>query len=585
MQRPRSLGLVVLLWLAASGAPACGDSDPRPPGAVDVALADTDVTPDTPAAPDVAPETAAPGDAAGDGAPEAGAAETIDAAPDAPPADVPPTDLPPPPTDTDFPDLVPDRTPPTIVAVEPADGTDNVATNFVVRVRFSEPIRPMTIDDFTFQVTDLTDRKIAGSYALEDNNQVAVFTPAASAVIFNSTPYFVTLATQIEDLAYNNLERIFRFRFYTAPYPNLDGYEALAGRYAPHLMQQTLPMDHSPHLDYLAPVDLDGDWNALNNVQYIRSTARSVLSVVYYAVVESKTHFFIFYLYYHPYREVAEPSQSYGSDLAGAMVLVEKRPVERPLAVYTYFKQGTAEDIHAFVTQESDIVAAPFGSGEKLSQYVRGVYPQQTLFPDGRHTGWLTTSTHQSCLWIDTEDHSPDPSCELRPAQQESMMRVEYRYAPGPGWYIDRQGAEWPSALTDVNYELQSALHKLWVRRAAFGEGELFSELYEYEPYDQPPWAPRPGNTGEIGSKFASPDASPSAFGRPPWAWRWKPSAGSYVDLPRGTLFLDPALFVQLRHNRVPAFDDVTQTGFSLDYCFHPYLNIDLRSVDPDCAP
>src|SRR5215475_4590012 len=52
--------------------------------------------------------------------------------------------------------------------------------------------------------------------------------------------------------------------------------------------------------DYITRIDFDGDWNGRNNWDNAGSASFSPAAYGYYSVVETSTHWFIVYMFYHP---------------------------------------------------------------------------------------------------------------------------------------------------------------------------------------------------------------------------------------------------------------------------------------------
>jgi hypothetical protein len=76
---------------------------------------------------------------------------------------------------------------------------------------------------------------------------------------------------------------------------------ALALRWAPiHRQDVDVTGSHalSGRADYLSRVDFDGDWSSVNNWE--NAASRALPAYGYHAVVETSTHWFINYLFYHP---------------------------------------------------------------------------------------------------------------------------------------------------------------------------------------------------------------------------------------------------------------------------------------------
>jgi hypothetical protein len=103
------------------------------------------------------------------------------------------------------------------------------------------------------------------------------------------------------------------------------------------------------------------------------------------------------------------------------------------------------------------------------------------------------------------------------------------------------------------------------------------------------------GDGLSLTTKYVEPlGQNPNAFGKAPWAWRWKPSNGPGAGffLNEGALGLDPAGYFFARHNPdnlasspLKPYDATNNpTGFAQTYCFNLMLNLDKRTTDPKCA-
>lgn len=481
--------------------------------------------------------------------------------------------------DLHFQDLLVDNTPPKVVKTEPADGAQGVSVPFVIRVTFSEPIRfKETVDKNTFRVRDLDDKPIAGTYTYEEATNTVVFTPDPGAKIMLASPYRVALSTIIQDKAGNGLADWYYFSFSTALPPDMGAYEALAAKYAPVIYQAT--RKEAPHFDYLTSFDFDGNWMALDNYDAIKK-ATAVPSYVYYDVVETKSHFFIRYGYFHPLHFGLLGGDAFGNEMAGATVVVAKYPDERPIAVLTYFPAGDQEEVRSYVTEESGIVG-----GQPPAYYgVNFVFPEAQLFPGGRYLAYLTANTHESCLWNHTtKENFLDQRCQLTEGEKTGLSIVQYVYDSGAPDTLKKEGGSFPAAKQDVRYGLRLVLQDFWTRRDQVGTDTVFTVNVDYEAPEG-----RPGNGLHLPSAFLDPVNPASPYkGRPPWAWTWQATTfGDFFvyQMPRGTCFLDPAFFFMKRHRLTANWNWDTKEGYSGDYCFNPYLLIDQRQVDPACKP
>lgn len=97
----------------------------------------------------------------------------------------------------------------------------------------------------------------------------------------------------------------------------------LALRWAPIHYQDTDSSDYDA--DFLSTVDFDGNWNTLDNWE--AQPSFPLTGAVYYSVVETSTHWFIVYGFYHP-RDWTEFDPfgvlSHENDMEGALLTVRR---------------------------------------------------------------------------------------------------------------------------------------------------------------------------------------------------------------------------------------------------------------------
>lgn len=104
----------------------------------------------------------------------------------------------------------PDTTPPTIVATVPRDRATDVSTNTSIRIVFSEPIDPSSINKETFFVRGGT----TGTYSYDELSRTATFLP--SPPLPPSTATVVTVTKGVRDRAGNSLTDDLTWSFITA---------------------------------------------------------------------------------------------------------------------------------------------------------------------------------------------------------------------------------------------------------------------------------------------------------------------------------------------------------------------------------
>lgn len=528
-----------------TGAPKCMGADPDADLGSDIA---TDVpTPD--ATPDVA-----------DVAPDGPSTDTIDTAQ----PDVPELDLP------------ADYTPPTVLSTSPAEDEMNVKTNgLVIRIVFSEPMFTPPFVPPNVKMTNDNLENIPCTLAWEDTEHtILLMTPMVP--IFQASPYFVELSTLLGDLAGNRMTETYRFHFFTESPYDMSTYWALAGKYAPTVAMAT--NSQFPHVDYATRFDFDGNWVSKDNVDNILA-ATKVDPHVYYSVTETKSHYFIFYIFFFPYRWAESEGARFGNDLAGSMVVVRKSD-QMPVAVETYFKvMGQDERSISFLTEDADIIPAGYTYTDFKFD---GQLPREDLFPANRYYGWVSSRKHESCLWADLNNGYLE-GCQLTPVTQGNMKAVVYKWKGGSSETLNKSPS-FPQTAAEVGYSLEHIMDAWWSRRVDIGPDKMFGSAYTYEPFSNTVWPNQPNLANDVASVFVDPVGNDN--GRPPWAWRFYPQNGtSMFQIPRGVLFLDPAVHFRVKHDQPFKWKDWDGTsGFSTEYCFNPYFGLDKRGIWPECS-
>ncbi|MEV0648693.1 hypothetical protein AB0I28_25885 [Phytomonospora sp. NPDC050363] len=100
----------------------------------------------------------------------------------------------------------------------------------------------------------------------------------------------------------------------------------LAARWAPVHYQDTDSSDYDA--DYLSRVSFDGDWDAGNNWEHQDDDPSRLTGAVYQSVVETSTHWFIVYSFFHPrdWEDFADPLglHTHENDMEGALLVVRR---------------------------------------------------------------------------------------------------------------------------------------------------------------------------------------------------------------------------------------------------------------------
>ena len=474
-----------------------------------------------------------------------------------------------------------------VLKTDPANGAVGVTPLITFTVYCSAPLLDGSIAEYTVTVKGPGDQLVAGDLKVEG----AKFSFTATAPLPPASRVWVELSTLVQSEKGDTLAAPYAFSFYTAGYPASAPYAKLAARYAPYLWQGVA----DAKIDRVRNPNYDQDWNGENNVANLAKF--DAVARVGWAVMETQSHFFIHYAFYWPRRGATTDDLSFHNDMAGSTVVVARYPTEQPVGLLTWFKNQYDEQMWGWATAESGLVAA---GGKPSAANMRQVLPSATLFPgpvsgaadlfgcEGiagcvprRYHGYLSAGSHQSCLWLDGGDKTYN-QCRTD-AQVKATLKV-IAYRPGAvATKVEGVAVAPDGKVPEFVYELVPIFDDWFPHREEAFAGGMFAPPLSFV-YKPPPQRPA-GDGTPLATKFTS--AVKGDFGRPPWAWQWKPGTfTTYYEMPQGTPFLDPAwaLFQRLGGTSagLKAFDPSSHKGMSLDYCFEPFLFIDQRDL-PAC--
>jgi len=124
-----------------------------------------------------------------------------------------------------------DTAQPSVMAVDPPNGANGVASDTAIMVNFDEPVNPITLNSSTFKVTFFSsfsvNVNVPGALAVANGGTTAVFVP--SDPFFAGTNYRVELNNGIRDVAGNPLRSLFSSSFTTALSPGTGTLPITAG--------------------------------------------------------------------------------------------------------------------------------------------------------------------------------------------------------------------------------------------------------------------------------------------------------------------------------------------------------------------
>jgi hypothetical protein len=315
---------------------------------------------------------------------------------------------------------------------------------------------------------------------------------------------------------------------------NRDPYFPLVEHYTPFIDQETW---FTPKADYLTRFDYDGDWEGNNNWDSLDTGTSQ--AYVHYAVMETQTHWFLIYNFFHPrdYSDRCVVGTCHENDNEGIILTVAKDG--SPFGRLQVMETLAHDNIY-------DFCANP--------RIRRGVHDidGEVKFLDESHP----------IIFIESGGHGVYGSTSGR-----ARVKNQTEFTAGTGVTYRYKGvAERPKHANDrnVGYALLP-IYTQWWERSMEGRAEantMFDDFFTYQPFGDRPGARIPRIGGAfLGHKEAANKAKPF------WGWHDVLTQKKKV-LATGQWGLDPAYGVSI-NLRFPASDP-----FSLDYVFNPYLAI-----------
>lgn len=297
----------------------------------------------------------------------------------------------------------------------------------------------------------------------------------------------------------------------------------LAKVYSPVIYQDT---GRQPSSDYITAFDFDGDWNGENNWENLDHFPLGAM--IYYAMSETRTHYFLFYGLFHPRRYgtfTDNALESFENDLTGYLMVIRKDGTS----------YGTLELIETM-------------AGNQFYQYTNNDYVQTGT---EKITGsFLTEDETHPRLFVEARTHGVVVNAPSVFGEYLGEEGGDFRGGDGIIYRYTGLSEEPENGNDrDVGYELESLLDTLWAQRDQDGSQTPFSGLFQSAPECALP-------------HFFSGDEFKETGGSLPWTWDDLDDEG----VEAGQWFLNPAQAVN-SHLLLPK-------PFSNQYVYNPYLGI-----------
>ncbi|MBS1827896.1 MAG: hypothetical protein JST93_21485 [Acidobacteria bacterium] len=318
-------------------------------------------------------------------------------------------------------------------------------------------------------------------------------------------------------------------------------YRALAERYAPMFAQETW---FQPKSDFPTRFDFDSDWTGDNNWDNMEKGTSQ--AYIYYAVMETSTHWFLIYNAFHPrdYSDKCVAGSCHENDNEGLILTIQK----------------DGSEFGKLLTMET------------LAHNNVYSYTNERGFSRGQHNidGKidLYEKTHP-IVFVESGGHGIY-GASMTSHSRYNVSKDEFTGGTGVT-FIYKGSADRPKHANDrkVGYELLPILTHWWARATNDQNQRMFDEFGPYEPFGNRPRA----KAAIMGKTFLGRKES-SNKAKPFWGWHDNNTLKAKV-LNAGQWGLDPAYAIT-QGLRFPADMKV-----SLDYIYNPYLGIGEENAAP----
>ena len=312
-----------------------------------------------------------------------------------------------------------------------------------------------------------------------------------------------------------------------------DRYLPLVENYAPFIAQETW---FDPKADYLARFDYDGNWKGGDNWENLDKGSSKAF--VYYAAMETDTHWFIIYNFFHPrdYSDFCVAGTCHENDNEGIILTVRKD--NSKFGKLEVMETLAHNNINSF-TNNAAIKKGVHDINGRIEFYEK-IHP--VIFIEAGGHGIFSSDSPSSLF----------DTAKMEFKQNTGITYVYNKKSESPRFSNDRK----------ISYALLSIEDEWWAKgsQEIIKTNETFDNFYVYEPFGNRPRTSAKYISGAFKGQMAGKNMA-----KPFWAWHDRKMRDKKI-LNTGQWALDPAYAVSMSlnfPNNLPV---------SLRYIFNPYL-------------
>lgn len=329
-------------------------------------------------------------------------------------------------------------------------------------------------------------------------------------------------------------------------------HQSLAYRWAPLIMQDTAGAQYT---DFIGKIDFDGDWKGNNNWENLSS--HQIAPYIYFNVIETSTHWFIYYHTFHPrdwnnlfFGTCAPDPDCHENDTENIMVMVRKDG-----STYGQFRLLQTQAHGEFY----QYALAGSGVSNDIDDLDNDPERGFTLFADSsvgitdpRVAIYIESKGHGICEWWDNNGpYCIHPNDKVGTSSNDGVMYYPNATAT-PQEPANPQGGNWYNFK--YPYRLVSTWDQVWPLRSCMGNGKLNDKPSSY-----------PGVSGNGIAEFGGALDGDTYADDAATAWWMQTDGDSHIN--PGDWAIRPAETVELQLN----FSEPVSTN----YLYNPYLGID----------